>query len=54
MAAVYALSRGVVAIGLLILLVATILAVRYTVIFIIPALKGIRVPVPSSLFRPIR
>jgi len=43
-AAVYSLSRGAVAIGLTILLIATILIVGYTVIFIIPALKGIKVP----------
>ena len=43
-AAVYALTRGAVAIGLTIILVATILIVGYTVVFIIPALKGIKVP----------
>jgi glycosyltransferase 2 family protein len=43
-AAVYALSRGAVAIGLTIILVATVLIVGYTVIFIVPALKGIKVP----------
>jgi glycosyltransferase 2 family protein len=43
-AAIYALSRGAVAIGLTILLIATILIVGYTVVFIIPALRGIKVP----------
>src|SRR5271157_3507623 len=43
-AAVYALTRGAVAIGSTIILVATILIVGYTVIFIVPALKGIKVP----------
>jgi uncharacterized protein (TIRG00374 family) len=43
-AAFYALMRGAVVIGSTILIVATILIVGYTVIFIIPALKGIKVP----------
>jgi len=43
-AAVYALSRGAVAIGSTIFLIATVLIVGYTVVFIIPALKGIKVP----------
>jgi len=43
-AAVYALTRGAVIIGSTIILVATVLIVAYTVIFIIPALRGIKVP----------
>jgi uncharacterized protein (TIRG00374 family) len=43
-AAFYALTRGAVAIGSTIMVVATVLIVGYTVIFIIPALKGIKVP----------
>src|ERR1700693_1871823 len=43
-AAVYALTRGAVAIGSTMILVATVLIVGYTVIFIIPAVKGIKVP----------
>jgi len=43
-AAVYALTRGAVVLGSTIFLVATVLIVGYTVIFIIPALKGIKVP----------
>ncbi|MDG6899299.1 MAG: hypothetical protein JRN44_03400 [Nitrososphaerota archaeon] len=49
-AAVYAFSRSVAAIGLTILLIATILAVRYTVIFIIQALKCVKVPFRLHLF----
>lgn len=43
-AAVYALARGAVAIGFTIFVVATILTVGFTIIFIIPALRGIKVP----------
>jgi putative flippase GtrA len=43
-AAVYALTRGAVAIGTTIIVVATVLIVGYTVIFIIPAVKGVKVP----------
>src|SRR5487761_105807 len=43
-AAAYALSRGAIAIGSTIALVATILIAGYTFIFIIPARKGIKVP----------
>ena len=43
-AAIYALTRGAVVIGSSIIVVATVLIVGYTVIFIIPALKGIKVP----------
>ena len=43
-AAVYAITRGAVVLGSTIFLVATILIVGYTVIFIIPALKGVKVP----------
>ena len=43
-AAVYALTRGALVIGSSIIVVATVLIVGYTVIFIIPALKGIKVP----------
>jgi uncharacterized protein (TIRG00374 family) len=44
LAAVFALSKGAIAIGSTIILVATVLIVGYTVIFIIPALRGIKVP----------
>src|SRR5271169_5920074 len=44
LAAFYALSRGAVAIGSTIIVVATVLIVGYTVIFIVPAVKGIKVP----------
>jgi putative flippase GtrA len=43
-AAVYALTRGALVIGSTIILVATVLIVGYTVVFIIPALRGIKVP----------
>jgi len=43
-AAVYALTRGAVAIGSTIIVVAMVLIIGYTVVFIIPALKGIKVP----------
>jgi putative flippase GtrA len=43
-AGVYALIVGAVVIGSTMILVATVLIVGYTVIFIIPALKGIKVP----------
>jgi len=43
-AAVYAITRGAVALGSTIFLVAMVLIVGYTVIFIIPAVKGIHVP----------
>ncbi len=43
-AAVYAITRGSVALGSSIFLVAMVLIVGYTVIFIIPAVKGIHVP----------
>ena len=43
-AAAYALLRGAIAIGSTIALVATILIAGYTIVFIIPALKGIKVP----------
>jgi len=43
-AAVYILTRGAVVLGSTIFLVATVLIVGYTVIFIVPALKGIKVP----------
>jgi putative flippase GtrA/uncharacterized membrane protein YbhN (UPF0104 family) len=43
-AAVYALTRGAVALGSTIIVVATILIVGYTVVFVIPAVKGIKVP----------
>jgi hypothetical protein len=43
-AAVFILTRGAVVIGSAIILVATVLIVGYTVIFIIPALKGFKVP----------
>ena len=43
-AAVFAITRGAVALGATIFLVAMVLIVGYTVIFIIPAVKGIRVP----------
>jgi putative flippase GtrA len=43
-AAVYALTRGAFIIGSSIIVVATVLIVGYTVVFIIPALKGIKVP----------
>jgi uncharacterized membrane protein YbhN (UPF0104 family) len=43
-AAVYALSRGAVVIGSSIALVATIIIIGYTFIFIVPALKNIKVP----------
>jgi putative flippase GtrA len=43
-AAVYAISKGAVALGSTIFLVAMVLIVGYTVIFIIPAVKGIKVP----------
>ncbi len=44
LAAVIALTRGAVVIGSTILLVAMVLIAGYTVIFIIPAVKGIKVP----------
>ncbi len=44
LAAFFALTRGAVVIGALIVVVATVLIVGYTVIFIVPALKGIKVP----------
>jgi putative flippase GtrA len=43
-AAVYALTKGALVIGSSIIVVATILIVGYTVVFIVPALKGIKVP----------
>lgn len=43
-AAVYALTRGALVLGSTIFLVATILIVGYTIIFVVPALKGIKVP----------
>jgi uncharacterized membrane protein YbhN (UPF0104 family) len=43
-AAVYALSRGAVVIGSSIALVATIIIIGYTFIFVVPALKNIKVP----------
>jgi putative flippase GtrA/uncharacterized membrane protein YbhN (UPF0104 family) len=43
-AAVYVLTRGALVIGLSIIAVATVLVVGYTIVFIIPALKGIKVP----------
>jgi glycosyltransferase 2 family protein len=43
-AAVYILTRGAVVLGSTIFLVATVLIVGYTVIFIVPALKGVKVP----------
>jgi putative flippase GtrA len=43
-AAVYILTKGAVVLGSTILLVATVLIVGYTVIFIIPAWKGVKVP----------
>jgi glycosyltransferase 2 family protein len=44
LAAVFALTRGAVVIGSTIIVVATVLIVGYTIVFIIPALKGIKVP----------
>jgi putative flippase GtrA len=44
LSAVYALTRGAVVLGSTIFLVATVLIVGYTVIFIVPALKGVKVP----------
>jgi uncharacterized membrane protein YbhN (UPF0104 family) len=44
LAAIFALSKGAVVIGSTIILVATVLIVGYTIIFIIPALRGIKVP----------
>jgi len=43
-AAIYAITKGAVILGSSILIVATVLIVGYTVIFIIPAIKGIKVP----------
>ena len=43
-AAVYALTRGALVIGSSIIVVASVLVVGYTVVFIIPALRGIKVP----------
>ena len=43
-AGIYVLTRGAAVLGLPILLVAAVLIVGYTVIFVIPALKGIKVP----------
>jgi uncharacterized protein (TIRG00374 family) len=43
-AAVYALSKGAILIGSTIIVVGTVLIVGYTVIFVIPALRGIKVP----------
>jgi len=43
-AAVYALTRGADDLGSTIFVVATVLIVGYTVIFIVPALKGVKVP----------
>ena len=43
-AAGYAISRGAVGIGSTIALVATILIAGYTIIFVVPALRGIKVP----------
>jgi putative flippase GtrA len=43
-AAVYALTRGALVIGSSIIVVAMVLIVGYTVVFIVPALKGIKVP----------
>ena len=43
-AAVYALTKGALVIGSSIIVVATVLIVGYTVVFIVPALKGIKVP----------
>jgi len=43
-AAAYALSRGSVALGLTIAVIATVLIVGYTVVFVIPAVKIIKVP----------
>jgi len=44
LAAIFALTRGAVLIGSSIIVVATVLIIGYTVIFIIPALRGIKVP----------
>jgi uncharacterized protein (TIRG00374 family) len=44
LAAVFAISTGAWAVGSTILLVATVLIVGYTVIFVIPAVRGIKVP----------
>jgi glycosyltransferase 2 family protein len=43
-AAFYALTRGALVIGSSIILVATVLIVGYTVVFVVPALKGLKVP----------
>jgi putative flippase GtrA len=43
-AAAYIVTRGAVALGSAIFLVATILIVGYTVVFVVPALRGIKVP----------
>jgi putative flippase GtrA len=43
-AAVYALTRGALVIGSTIIMVATVLIVGYTIVFIIPALRGVKVP----------
>jgi len=43
-AAIYALTKGALVIGSSIIVVATVLIVGYTVVFIVPALKGIKVP----------
>jgi glycosyltransferase 2 family protein len=44
LAAIYALTRDAVAIGSTMILVATILISGYTVIFVIPAIRGVTVP----------
>jgi uncharacterized membrane protein YbhN (UPF0104 family) len=44
LAAIFAFSKGAVVIGSTIIAVATVLIVGYTVIFIIPALRGVKVP----------
>jgi glycosyltransferase 2 family protein len=44
LAAIYAASRGALAIGSTVAVVAVVMIVGYTVIFVIPALKGIKVP----------
>jgi putative flippase GtrA len=43
-AAVYALTRGALVIGSSIIVVATVLIVGYTAVFVVPALKGVKVP----------
>ena len=43
-AAAYALSRGAVVIGSTIAVIATVLVVGYTLVFVVPALKSLKVP----------